>query len=134
MPGPLDSHPELDELREVMDQVVRQELAASGGQVSRGMITDQGGVVLAACLAARSAVREVTSVFGGVVLALDDGSLELRGLSWSNPAVQVLSGASRRRPWRLDRLVIEEMAVLLYFRRGRRGVLVVSVDAVAQRA
>jgi hypothetical protein len=130
----LDFHPELDELREVMDQVVRQELAASGGQVSRGMITDQGGIVLAACLAARSPVRQVTSVFGGIVLTLDDGSLELKGLSWSNPAVQVLSSASRRRPWRLDRLVIEDRSVLLFFRRRRRGGLVVSVDTVAQRA
>ena len=79
-------------------------------------------------------VYDVAVVDGDVVLTLDDGSLELRGLSWSNPSVQVLSGASRRRPWRLDRLVIEDLAVLLYFRRGRRGVLVVCVDAVAQRA
>ncbi|MEM8905537.1 MAG: hypothetical protein AAGF02_17670 [Actinomycetota bacterium] len=134
MPGPLDAHPELEELNEVMERVVRQELAASGGQMSRGMITDQGGVVLAACLAARSPVRHVTSVFGGIVVTLDDGSLELRGLSWSNPKVQVLSGASRRRPWRLDRLVIGEMSVQLHFRRGRRAELVVGVDAVAQRA
>lgn len=133
MAGPIDSHPELAELQETFDRVVRQELAAGARHVTGGMITDQGGLVLSACLAARSPLRGITPVDGGVRVDLDDGTLELRGVSWANPTVQRLAPSRRRRPWRLDRLVLQGRSVQLFFVRRRRTV-VLGVDAVAQSA
>ena len=133
MAGPIDSHPELAELRATFDRVVRQELAAGARHVTGGMVSDQGGLVLSACLAARSPLRGITPVYGGIRVSLDDGSLDLRGVSWTNPTVQKLSPSRRRRPWRLDRLVLGDRSVQLFFARRRRTV-VLSVDAVAQSA
>lgn len=129
----MESHPELMEMQATFDRVVRQELAAGARHKTGGLISDQGGLVLASCLAARSRIGRVTPIYGGVRIALEDGTVELRGVSWVNPVVQTLARGSRRRPWRLDRLVIGERAILLYFRRRRRTV-VLGVDAVAQSA
>lgn len=126
----METHPELIELRATFDRVLRQELAAGAGHKTGGMVSDQGGSVLASCLATRSPVRQVTPAYGGIRLAFDDGALELRGIAWTNPVVQRLICRTRRRPWRLDRLVIGERSILLHFRR-RRATLVLGVDAVA---